>query len=61
MRAYVRDLQTGEERYAKDAGELAEYLGRRVGGSERDRAPEMVRPVEPTSKRRVRSGDGADG
>lgn len=35
MRAYVRDLRTGEEGYVKDPAELAEYLGRQVSGDGR--------------------------
>ena len=43
VRAYVRDLQTGEESYAKDPDELAAYLGRQVSGAGQDEGTDPVR------------------
>jgi len=39
-RAYVRDLRTGEESYAKDSAELAARLGWRTAGTALDGAAE---------------------
>jgi hypothetical protein len=41
-RAYVRDLRTGEESYAKDGAELAAHLGWRAAGTEPDEAADPV-------------------
>jgi hypothetical protein len=38
LRAYVRDLRTGEESYAKDSAELAVRLGWRAAGTALDGA-----------------------
>ena len=38
LRAYVRNLRSGEESYAKDSSELAACLGWEVDAAQRDRA-----------------------